>query len=258
MSPASAQTPPSSFKDHFSSSAASYARHRPGYPERLAAWLAGNAPSRALALDCGCGTGQLSTLLAQEFEQVVATDASAAQIEHAQAHARVRYAVAPAERSGLPDASADLVTVAQAAHWFDLPRFYDEVRRVLRPRGCLALISYGVACLDGEPGALLRELHDQVLGPYWPPERRLVVEGYRALDFPLPELEAPRMELRARWSLHEVLGYVDTWSALRPALARMGQAPLEEFRRGLARAWGDPGRERDIAWPLSLRVGCMP
>ena len=258
MSPASAPNPASSFKDHFSASAASYARHRPGYPARLAAWLAGIAPSRALALDCGCGTGQLSTLLAQEFEQVVATDASAAQIGQAQEHARVRYAVAPADRSGLPDASADLVTVAQAAHWFDLPRFYDEVRRVLRPRGCLALISYGVASMDGEPGALLRELHDQVLGPYWPPERRLGVEGYRGLPFPFPELEAPRMELRARWSLDDLLGYVDTWSALRPALAQLGRAPLENFQRELAQAWGDPARERGIAWPLNLRVGCMP
>ncbi len=247
-----------SFKDHFSSHAASYARHRPTYPPQLAHWLAGIAPSRGLALDCGCGTGQLSTLLAQEFGQVLATDASASQIAHAQAHARVRYQVAPAERSGLPDASVDLVTVAQAAHWFDLPPFYDEVRRVLRPQGCLALITYGVASMEGTPGALLRDLHDRVLGPFWPPERKLVEDGYRSLPFPFPEREVPSMELRAQWSLDELMGYVDTWSALRQAEPKLGRAPYEDFRRRLGHAWGDSATKRDITWPLRVRVGCMP
>jgi SAM-dependent methyltransferase len=246
------------FKDHFSSHAASYARHRPTYPPQLAHWLAGIAPSRGLALDCGCGTGQFSTLLAREFEQVLATDASASQIAHAEPHERLRYQVAPAERSGLPDASVDLVTVAQAAHWFDLQPFYDEVRRVLRPHGCLALITYGVACMDGTPGLLLRDLHDHVLGPFWPPERKLVESGYRSLPFPFPEIETPVMELRAQWSLEELMGYVDTWSALRQAEAKLGTAPYEEFRERLGRAWGDPAAKHDITWPLRLRVGCMP
>ncbi len=255
MSPPSTPTP---FKDHFSSAAASYARHRPSYPPDLAGWLAGVAPSRSLALDCGCGTGQFSALLAEEFEQVVATDASAQQIEHARPHPRVRYVVAPAEHCGLADASVDLVSAAQAAHWFDLPGFYDEVRRVLRPRGCLALISYGVARMEGEPGAVLLDWHDRVLGPYWPPERKLVQGGYRDLPFPFPELEAPPMDVRADWSLDELLGYVDTWSALRPALAALGSAPLDAFRKELAGAWGAAERRRSITWPLSLRVGCLP
>jgi SAM-dependent methyltransferase len=255
MSPPSAPTP---FKDHFSAHAAGYARHRPSYPPRLASWLAGIAPGRSLALDCGCGTGQFSTLLAQEFEQVVATDASAQQIAHARQHPRVRYGVAPAERSGLADGSVDLVSAAQAAHWFDLPGFYAEARRVLRPRGCLALISYGVASMDGEPGALLLDWHDRILGPYWPPERKLVQEGYRSLPFPFPEREAPPMDVGAQWSLDELLGYVDTWSALRPALAALGRAPLDAFRQELGRVWGAPGLRRSITWPLSLRVGCLP
>ena len=258
MSPPSAPSAPIPFKDHFSPNAAGYARHRPAYPPELASWLAGIAPSRSLALDCGCGAGQFSTLLAEEFEQVVATDASPQQIAHARQHPRVRYGVAPAERSGLADASVDLVCAAQAAHWFDLPGFYDEARRVLRPRGCLALISYGVARMDGEPGALLLDWHDRVLGPYWPPERQRVRDGYRSLPFPFPEREAPPMNVAARWSLDELLGYVDTWSALRPALAALGPETLETFRHNLARVWGTPGRPRNITWPLSLRVGCLP
>ena len=73
----------------------------------------------------------------------VATDASEEQIRHAQAHPRVEYRVAIAHASGLPPHSADLVTVAQALHWFDLPPFYAEVRRVLRPGGIVAAWCYG-------------------------------------------------------------------------------------------------------------------
>ena len=243
------------FKDHFSTSSADYARYRPRYPDELADWLAAAAPSQALALDCGCGAGQLSTLLARRFERVVATDASASQIAHAQPHARVSYRVAPAEHSGLDDSSVDLLSAAQAAHWFDLPRFHAEARRVLRPRGCIALVTYGVASMPGACGELLRELHDRVLGPYWPPERRLVIDGYRDLDFPFDEIAAPPLDVLARWDLDELLGYVRTWSALRQAEAALGSAPYDEFARQLRAAWGDAGVRRDIAWPLRVRAG---
>ena len=137
------------FKDHFSSHAAGYAAHRPTYPPALVDFLADTAPGRSLALDCGCGTGQLSVPLARRFDRVVATDASASQIANAEMHERVEYRTAPAEQSGLPDASADLITVAQAAHWLDLDRFYTEARRVAKKEGILALITYGVLHVEG-------------------------------------------------------------------------------------------------------------
>lgn len=243
------------FKDHFSARADAYARWRPGYPTELARLLADLAPARELALDCGCGTGQLSTLLAGEFDQVVAVDASQAQIEHAQAHPRVRYRTAPAERSGLADASVDLVTVAQAAHWFDLPAFYAEVRRVLRPGGCVVLVTYGLPTLEGRPGELLRELHDRVLGPYWPPERWLVVDGYRDLPFPFDRLHPDAPDMRVDWMFDDVLGYIQTWSALGPAQAALGQAPFDAFERELRAAWGETRVSREISWPLTLLAG---
>ncbi len=130
------------FKDHFSTGSANYAAHRPTYPAQLVDELAALCPGTRLALDCGCGTGQLTVLLAERFERVVGTDASAAQIDKAQARERVEYRVALAEDSGLAAASADLVTVAQAAHWLELPRFYEEVRRVARADAILALVTY--------------------------------------------------------------------------------------------------------------------
>src|SRR5207249_7256547 len=122
------------FQDHFSDKAAGYAAYRPVYPPALVDALAALAPGRGLAWDAGCGSGQLSLLLAQRFDRVIATDASADQIAHATAHPKVEYRCAPAEASGLADGIADLAVAAQAAHWFDLPDYYAEVRRVAPPR----------------------------------------------------------------------------------------------------------------------------
>ncbi len=243
------------FKDHFSSRAADYATFRPSYPDALADYLASIAPARALALDCGCGTGQLSVLLAAHFEQVVATDASAQQIAHATAAPRVTYRHAPAETSGLADGRVDLVTVAQAAHWFDLDAFYTEVRWVLKPGGVLALMAYGVIEADGAVGAVLSHFYQSVVGPYWPAERRHVETGYRLPPFPFSELTPPPLSMRALWSADQLLGYVDTWSAVRKAEDALGRGPYEAFARDLLTAWGPADTRREIRWPLSLRVG---
>ncbi len=142
------------FKDHFSEISAAYAAHRPSYPAALVDFLARLAPARRLAWDAGCGSGQLSVLLAGAFERVVATDASPEQIGRAASHARVEYRCARAEESGLPERVADLATAAQAAHWFDLPSYYAEVRRVVRPGGIVALISYGVVTVGADVDAV--------------------------------------------------------------------------------------------------------
>lgn len=246
----------STFKDHFSTHNAGYAAHRPTYPSALVDVLADAEPDRDLALDVGCGTGQLSTRLADRFSRVVATDASAGQIAEATPHERVRYHVAPAERSGLPDASAGLITVAQAAHWLDLDPFYDEVRRVARPRAVLALITYGVLHVADEAAdRVIRHFYNDVIGAYWPPERRHVEDGYRALPFPFAAMEAPALDIAVEWRLSDLIGYVETWSAVRAAEAAVGRGPIDRFRADLAAAWGDPDTIRGVRWPLSLRVG---
>lgn len=244
-----------SFKDHFSARSADYARFRPRYPPGLVDYLAELAPGRALALDCGCGAGQLSVPLAGAFRQVVATDASPQQIASAAPHPTVRYAARRADDSGLDDHSVDLVTVAQAAHWLDLDAFYREVRRVLRPGGIIALITYGVIEADDPVGPVLADFHHRVIGSYWPPERRHVETGYRLLPFPFTEQTPPPLAMTARWPLADLLGYVDTWSAMRAGEAALGRAPFTRFAADLAAVWGDPAQSREIRWPLSLRVG---
>ena len=243
------------FKDHFSTSANGYAAYRPSYPEALVAYLADVAPRQERAWDCGCGTGQLSVPLAGRFAEVVASDASARQIENAMPHARVSYRVAPAERSGLPDGSVDLITVAQAAHWFDLPAFYAVARRVARPGAALALITYGILELDGPAGPVMQRFYHDTIGPYWPPERRIVEAGYRSLPFPFPEIAAPALAIEVAWRLDDLVGYVGTWSAVQAARKALGEDPLGQLRAGLLEGWGDPEARREIRFPLSLRAG---
>ena len=244
-----------SFKDHFSSHSSGYAAYRPTYPPELVTFLAGIAARTERVIDCGCGTGQLSVPLASRFAQVVGVDASAAQIAAAQPHERVVYRVAPADRTGEPDSAADLLTAAQAAHWFVLDRFYAEVRRVLRPGGVVALITYGILDVDEDIRPLVDEFFFRVIGPYWPPERDHVNTGYRELAFPFEELEPPALSIDVSWTFAEFIGYIDTWSAVRAAEKAVGRAPVINFAEALARVWGPQDRPRAIRWPLSMRVG---
>lgn len=245
----------SGFHDHFSQVATGYAAHRPTYPAAVADLLAELVPRRDLAWDCGCGSGQLSVLLAGRFARVIATDASAEQIAQARPHPRVEYRRAPAEASGLPDAVVDLAVAAQAAHWFDLPGYYAEVRRVARPAAIVALLTYGMIRVGADVDAFIDRFYHGVLGKYWPPERRHVEDGYRSLPFPFDEIPVPPLEMRERWTLAAVLGYIDTWSAAW-ALARVeGRGRLEAFRRDLAGLWGPADTVRPVHWDLTVRAG---
>ena len=243
------------FKDHFSERAAAYAAHRPVYPRALVDFLADMAPGRDVAWDGGCGSGQLSVLLADRFARVIATDASAEQIAQAAPHPKVGYRCAPAETSGLPNGAVDLAVAAQAVHWFDLARYYAEVRRVARPAGVLALVTYGLVQVDDDAAPLVQHFFSAVLGPYWPPERRYVDDGYRSLPFPFEEITAPPLEIRAEWTLANFVGYVETVSAVRALERARGPAPLAEFRRELEGVWQPAGATRTVRWPLALRVG---
>lgn len=243
------------FNDHFAPVAASYADFRPTYPAELFAWLATLVPRRELAWDCAAGSGQASVDLAEYFARVVATDASRAQIDAAVPHPRIDYRVAPAEASGLAAASVDLVTVAQALHWFDLAGFYAEVRRVLRPGGVLAVWTYGVLSVEGaEVDALVQSFYHDTVGPYWPPERVHVENGYRTLPFPFEEIAAPPFAMEARWLLPQLLGYFRSWSATGRFIAANGHDPVAVLEERLAPLWRE-GETRRVTWPLAQRVG---
>ncbi|MFL5578755.1 MAG: class I SAM-dependent methyltransferase, partial [Gemmatimonadaceae bacterium] len=240
-----------SFPDHFSARAAAYAAFRPRYPAALFDWLATLAPAGAEVWDCATGSGQAAVALAERVGRVTATDASAAQVAHAEPHPRVTYAVAPAEASGLADASVDLVTVAQALHWFDLDAFWREARRVLRPGGAIAVWSYGDAVLEAPAlDAAYRRFYGDVLGPYWPRERARIGAAYLTMPFPFAELPAPTLDMSVRWHLADLAGYVRTWSAVTRYVAEHEADPVPLLERALAPLWGDGARV--VRWPLTV------
>lgn len=243
----------SEFKDHFSGHAAEYASYRPSYPPELFEFLAGAAPASAQAWDCATGNGQSALGLVKYFECVVATDASSRQLAAAQSHERVDYRLEHAESTSLPDASCDLVAVAQAVHWFDRGRFYAEVRRVARPESLIAVWTYDVMRVDRKVDCLLDVLHAETVGAYWPLERELVDSRYASLGFPFREFDVPSFEMEHRWTVEHALRYLSTWSAVRRFVADRGHDPLDQLEAELRTAWG-PG-SRQVVWPLTVRVG---
>ena len=243
------------WKDHFSGHAADYAAYRPTYPEALFEHLASLPRRRAVALDCATGNGQAAVGLAERFERVVAIDASAQQLASARPHARIEYRVARAEQTGVAGGSVDLVSVAQAVHWFDFDGFYAEARRVLAPGGAVAVYTYNFARVDAAFDRVLDRLAREVVGPNWPPERRWVDEEYRTLPFPFEEAVTPRIENQAHWDLGRLLQYVATWSACRRYREATGRDPIKMVQDELTAAWGDPARPRRVRWPIFMRAG---
>lgn len=226
------------------------------YPAPLFDALARLPAHRRLALDCGTGNGQAALGLAAHFARVIATDPSEAQLEHAIPAPNVEYRCERAEATGLPDGSVDLVTAAQALHWFDAPAFFEEARRVLAPGGAVAVWGYGDPVLeDARLHAIVHEFNRGLLEPWWYPERKLLLAGYRTIEFPFTEIDTPQFTLEQRWDLHQLAGLLRTWSATARYSAQHGVDPVTEVEVALARAWGDPSELRVVRWPLYLRAG---
>jgi SAM-dependent methyltransferase len=246
----------STFKDHFSGHADVYREARPTYPPALFSWLAGLTPDRGLAWDCGCGNGQATVALAQHFQHVVGTDPSANQIAEAEIRPNVDYRIEPAEATTLGDASVDLVTIAQALHWFDHGRFYAEVRRVLKPGGAIVAWAYS-DCSTGDAAIdrVKDHLFNGLTGPYWPPERAHVESGYRSVPFPFVEIAAPPFPMLAGWTVEHLLAYFRSWSATQRYIKANGADPVALIEPELRAAWGDAMLRREVRWGFHVRAG---
>lgn len=246
------------FSDHFSTVAARYADFRPHYPAALFDYLARLVPKDSSVWDCACGNGQATSDLAARFLKVFATDGSREQIASATPHANVEYRVAVAEQSGLPNHSVQLLTIAQALHWFDLPRFYSEARRVVAPGGIIAAWAYGIDEVEGDAvNQIVQDFYFNIVGPYWPPERKIVEDGYRSISFPFDQIAPPAFHMQTLWNLQQLLGYFSTWSATNRFIKSTGQNPLPPLAKVLEKVWTDPASPKIVTWPLSLRIGRM-
>jgi SAM-dependent methyltransferase len=242
------------FNDHFSHDAPAYAAYRPRYPAELFDWLAEQSTERTEAWDAGTGNGQAAVDLAERFAHVTATDPSAEQIEHAIPHPRVTYKRGTAEESGLDAASFALVTVAQALHWFNIPAFFAEARRVLKPGGVLAAWTYREPELDDDLADKELQQFSMLVHPYWPAERAIVESGYRTVAFPFEPVKAPRFDMEHSATLEMLTGYLRTWSATTLYMKETGLDPVRELEDRLARLWAD-GERRQLTWELHVRAG---
>jgi SAM-dependent methyltransferase len=231
-----------------------YAHSRPTYPPELFDRLAALLDRRELAWDCATGSGQAARDLVSRFAHVVATDVSGEQIRHAPQHPRIEYRVTPAERSGLDDASVDLVTVASALHWFDLDAFYAEAQRVLRTGGVLAAWSYHVGRVEPPFDRVFRWLYDDVLSTYFDPGARLVDDRYETLTLPGASVDIGSLHVRAAWDLGHMERFIASWSGARRYAEKRGENPVALVAHELAKLWGDPTRVHTIRWPLYIRV----
>ena len=241
------------YKNYFSHASENYAKYRPHYPPELVRYLTDLCHDKEQAWDAGCGNGQLSLLLAQHMKHVLATDASKNQIIKATLLPNIEYVVSPAEICPLKDKSVSLVTVAQAAHWFDLPAFYKEVRRVLKPGGILALISYGNCTISPDIDNSVHRIYEDLFGKYWPPERKLVEDGYRDILFDFNVLPVETFEMKELWSFEQFLGYIKTWSAFHLYTQDQKLESLISALQNLEDAWSDT--KHWVRWPLTLKVG---
>jgi len=244
------------FPDHFSGVASDYAAFRPQYPAALFEWLASVCPRHDVAWDCACGSGQASGSLASHFGWIIGTDASTTQVAAAETGGATRFVIAASEQTPLSANSVDLVAVAAALHWFVGEAFFAEVFRVVRPGGVFAAWSYGMPHIVFEPvEEVVHGFIDEILGPFWPPEIRMVLDGYASITLPFEELETPALKLDVEWTLERFLGFVRTWSAVGRYVEECGDDPVVQLATQLEEIWGSEEGLLPISYRLDLRAG---
>lgn len=241
--------------DLFSGHADQYAQYRIDYPADLYEFILTRVPSRQTAWDCATGNGQVASALADVFAQVEATDISETQLAQAVQRPTVHYQVGPAERTTFPDQHFNLVTVAQALHWFDVDAFHAEVRRVAKPGAVIAEWGYCLNQVDSAVDALVLDFYRNRVGPYWDTRRRLIDEQYATLPFPFTDVQHADFVVRRSWTLERFLNYLRTWSSVQKYKFENGDDPVSTLGEALEPGWGEG--EKEVRFPVFLRAGIV-
>lgn len=240
-------------KDNFSKQAAAYAQFRPHYPDAMIDCILQYVGRRDCALDVATGNGQVAVLLAQHFKRVDATDISQKQLDRATPMPNVHYRVEAAEHTNFAAHHFDLITVAQAIHWFDFVPFYIEIERILKPDGIFAVLGYGMLTTNPDTDSILRDFYRNIVGPYWDPERRYIDEKYQTIPFPFDEIPSPAFVNTFIWEFQQLTGYLETWSATQHYIKANGKNPVDLIRADLETSWRHSNKE--VVFPLLLRIG---
>jgi SAM-dependent methyltransferase len=246
------------YTDHFATQSGNYLQFRPDYPAELFDYLGGLTETHDTAWDCGTGNGQAALALAPYFKHVIATDVNQAQMDVATKKDNISYHAWPAEKTKILSASVDLVTIAQALHWFDFTHFYQEVNRVLKPDGVIAAWCYSLGNVTPAVDKIVEHLYSNILGDtYWPNERRYIDAHYRTIPFPFVKLFPPQFYIEKKLDFSQFFGYLSTWSAIKEYQKRNDKNPLEIVIDDLQNAWGELNTTHMMRWPIHLLVGKM-
>ncbi|NVJ66184.1 MAG: class I SAM-dependent methyltransferase [Gammaproteobacteria bacterium] len=245
-------------KNYFSDIAQQYQRNRPDYPSEIFQYLSMVCDNHQLAWDVGTGTGQAAAQLANQFDKVIATDESIEQIAHAKKFPNVTYLRETAENATLEDQSVDLITVAQALHWFDFDAFMQQVERVLKPGGIFAAWCYSLVHINPEVDKSIKLLYDDILGDYWSKRRHWIDAGYSNFEFPHPLLMPPKIQMEITWSYQQFADYLRTWSAVQKYKSMEGEDPVNLILQPLEFAWCDTGHMKKCMWPLQFKIFRKP
>ena len=241
-------------KDNFSVSPEQYARYRPDYPQAIFDFIYPLLNEKIAAWDCGTGNGQVAQELSKDFTFVEATDISQKQLNHAFQAENIRYSTQPAEKTNFADNTFDLITVAQAVHWFDVDKFNMEVKRLGKPNSIIALIGYELNNISPEIDRIIRHFYSNIIGEYWDNERSHIQNRYQQISFPFRELETPEINNIKLWKFEHLMGYLNTWSAVHHFIDKNNYNPITEIEDELRLAWG--GTEvRRVIFPIIFRVG---
>lgn len=240
-------------KDNFSKQATQYSKYRPQYPDEMIDFLMSFVKDKKLALDVATGNGQIAHKLSAFFEKVYGTDISQNQLDHAKPAPNVIYQLASAEKTSFKDQTFDLITVAQAIHWFNFDLFYKEIYRILKPDGIFAVLGYGLFSSNAESDLILRRFYNNIVGPYWDDERKYLDENYTTIPFPFDEITTENFENQFTWNFEELIGYLETWSATQHYIVKNNSNPLDLIRDELEISWKKS--DKKVTFPLLFRIG---
>lgn len=243
-----------SFKDHFSSISKNYHIHRPDYPDNLFSYLNSQVSQHDVAWDCATGNGQCALKLSTFFSKIIASDASTQQIKQSSHADNINYIVATAEYVPIRANCADLITVAQALHWFDIEAFTKEAARILNSEGVLAVWSYNLLNINPDVDTVINQLDKNILKNYWPPERALVENQYATIHMPFTELTTKPFQMEVEWSLGQLIGYLNTWSSVEAYKKQNRSNPLDLIKHPLLEAWGMENTIQSIRWPITMKL----
>ena len=200
------------------------------------------------------GRGQVAYELAKTFDKVFATDVSQSQIANALQANNISYSVQPAETTNFDDGQFDLVIVAQAIHWFDFDKFYNEVRRNEKSNALLCIIGYGRLTISKEIDEVITDFYTNIIGKYWDKERTYIDENYNTIPFPFDEVKTPAFTNLKLWTFEHLIGYLNTWSAVKHFTRQNDFNPIDKLQADLKPFWNNK-QSKQVRFPILLRVG---